>query len=265
MSIAIAACSKFEQDTILQWALFHKLVGVDQIFLFDDGSDDTKKVLEPLIREGFVVYHHWNQHPAQMQAMNYYLDHNRAKHEYTAFIDCDEYLVPEHVYHRSLKTIDFGNGIALPWVMCGSKNLLTRNKEVLVMEEFNLRADFKIPHTIHCKVIIKNSICPRLTSIHNISDSGRDLGITYTDGTPYRGFNHPGETYNYGKLFLAHYWGLSWEEYQHRKIKRGASDREHFEYTRGMWDASNNWQNSMYFTQRIPYLKALKGLMEIYS
>ncbi len=36
---------------------YHKIVGVERFYLYDNGStDETKKVLEPYIKDGSVIY-----------------------------------------------------------------------------------------------------------------------------------------------------------------------------------------------------------------
>lgn len=57
--ISIAAISKNEGPYIKEWIEYHKLVGVDRIYFYDNESqDNTKEVLKPYIEDGTVIYHY---------------------------------------------------------------------------------------------------------------------------------------------------------------------------------------------------------------
>ena len=52
MKINVCSIIKNEAPYLLEWVLFHKLIGVDKFVLYDDYStDNTKEVLKPLIDE----------------------------------------------------------------------------------------------------------------------------------------------------------------------------------------------------------------------
>lgn len=55
--LSIVAIAKNESDYIGEWLAFHKLIGVEKVFLYDnDSTDNMREVLEPYIADGFVVY-----------------------------------------------------------------------------------------------------------------------------------------------------------------------------------------------------------------
>jgi hypothetical protein len=76
-----------------EWIEFHRLVGVERFYLYDNLSEDEHlDVLRPYIDEGLVVYRRWPLYPAQKQAYAYFLEHNRHDSTWVAFIDIDEFL-----------------------------------------------------------------------------------------------------------------------------------------------------------------------------
>jgi hypothetical protein len=101
--LAIAAMFKNEAPYLKEWVEYHRLVGVDHFWLYNDtSSDNWEEVLQPYIQEGLVEVIDWsNKHapdkswiPAQIEA---YVDaFRRAKLQVTwvAPIDIDEFLVP---------------------------------------------------------------------------------------------------------------------------------------------------------------------------
>ena len=91
--LSICAIFRDEAPYLEEWVEFHRLVGVERFFLYDNMStDDHAEVLEPYVREGSVVVHPWTEHPGQGGAYEHCLDTYRSESRWIAFIDLDEYL-----------------------------------------------------------------------------------------------------------------------------------------------------------------------------
>ena len=98
--LSIAAIFKDEAPYLPEWLEFHRLVGVEHVYLYDNGSTDSPcTVLEPYIREGFVSVIPWAfpwirfvdiQRIAYAHAIVNFGFHWR----WMAFIDIDEFLFP---------------------------------------------------------------------------------------------------------------------------------------------------------------------------
>ena len=55
-NIAICSLIRNEATYVAEWIIYHHLLGVDTIYLFDNGSEDNlEEVLEPFIAKGWVV------------------------------------------------------------------------------------------------------------------------------------------------------------------------------------------------------------------
>ena len=97
---SLAACTIYRDDAeyLPEWIEFHRLMGVERFFLYDNGSaDDHEQVLAPYVAEGIVVVHRWP---------HAFLGHNgRPRAIFTAFEDCcgrhaqDRYLVAALMRH----------------------------------------------------------------------------------------------------------------------------------------------------------------------
>jgi len=99
----LSVCSMYRDhaDYLREWIEFHRLVGVDRFFLYDnESSDDHLDVLRPYIDDGIVVLHHWPT-PESVErgvpwgliaAFDDCLARHRHDSRWIAFIDIDEFL-----------------------------------------------------------------------------------------------------------------------------------------------------------------------------
>ena len=62
--LSVGAIFRDEADYLQEWIEFHRLVGVERFFLYDNGSvDDWRTVLAPYMRDGIVDVHDWPRGP----------------------------------------------------------------------------------------------------------------------------------------------------------------------------------------------------------
>jgi hypothetical protein len=109
-NLSVCALFKNEAKYLREWIEYHRVVGVDHFYLYDNGSTDCfRDVLKSYIREGFVTLISWpdcvppgqdgnaahwalsTQTPAYENAARYF---GVKETEWLAFLDVDEYLVP---------------------------------------------------------------------------------------------------------------------------------------------------------------------------
>ena len=92
--LAICACFQNEAPYLKEWIEFHRLVGVERFFLYDNNStDDGREVLEPYVESGLVVVHDWPVYPrGQIPAYEHCLREHMYDATWIAFIDLDEFL-----------------------------------------------------------------------------------------------------------------------------------------------------------------------------
>ena len=121
--LSIACIAKNEGPYIKEWIEYHKLVGVERFYFYDNESDDnTKEVLKPYIDDGTVVYKYvegyLRQIPAYQDALCKYKDQTR----WMAFIDLDEFIVPmeKDTVSEFLKDYESLPGIGVNWLLFDS-------------------------------------------------------------------------------------------------------------------------------------------------
>jgi hypothetical protein len=91
--LAIGAVYRNEGRYLREWIEFHRLVGVERFFLYDNRSEDGHMdVLAPYIEAGVVVHHSWPGFPAQLQVFDDCIERHRDDARWIAFIDLDEFL-----------------------------------------------------------------------------------------------------------------------------------------------------------------------------
>jgi hypothetical protein len=91
--LAIGAAYRDEAPYLREWIEFHRLVGVERFFLYNNLSeDDHREVLAPYIDSGVVVWHDWPLFPGQLQAFDDCIERHRQDARWIAFVDADEFL-----------------------------------------------------------------------------------------------------------------------------------------------------------------------------
>jgi hypothetical protein len=84
-----------------EWIEFHRLVGVERFFLYDNGSEDEHlDALRPYTEEGVAVVHDWplpfvgvrGRPGALMLGFDHCLEEHRGDSRWIGFVDIDEFL-----------------------------------------------------------------------------------------------------------------------------------------------------------------------------
>jgi glycosyl transferase family 92 len=91
--LAIAAIYRNEAPYLGEWIEFHRLVGVERFFLYNNEStDDHMEVLAPYIDEGTVAWEDFPGFPPQLRCYQHCVETHRHDARWIAFIDVDEFL-----------------------------------------------------------------------------------------------------------------------------------------------------------------------------
>jgi hypothetical protein len=89
---------KNEAPYMKEWIEYHKLVGVEKFYIYDnESSDNLKEVLRPYIDNGMVVYFYvvtTGIFKPQLKIFNDAIKKFRNKSKWMAFLDADEFIVP---------------------------------------------------------------------------------------------------------------------------------------------------------------------------
>jgi Glycosyltransferase family 92 len=97
--LSVVATIKNEGRYLREWIEFQRLMGVEQVYLYDNGStDNTNEVLAAYVAEGFVITIPWmtfdTKAHAQLQSCAHALCNFGPQFRWMAFIDLDEFVFP---------------------------------------------------------------------------------------------------------------------------------------------------------------------------
>jgi len=97
--LSVVATIKNEGRYLREWIEFQRLVGVEQVYLYDNGStDNTNEVVAAYVAEGFVITIPWRTFDvkahAQLQSYAHALCNFGPQFRWMAFIDLDEFVFP---------------------------------------------------------------------------------------------------------------------------------------------------------------------------
>jgi hypothetical protein len=91
----LAACAIYrdEAEYLAEWLEFHRLVGFERFYLYNNlSADHHAEVLRPYLEEGLVVVHDWPQFPGQLQAYDHCIATHGEEARWIGFFDIDEFL-----------------------------------------------------------------------------------------------------------------------------------------------------------------------------
>ena len=130
---------KDEAVYLKEWIEFHRMVGVDHFYLYDNNSsDDYANVIRKYQEAGVVTLIHWPEEHAQVAGYEDCIRRFQGESDWIGFIDVDEFLVP--VAEESLVSFldRFSNkpAVLVYWRFFGSGGMLSRDTTRLVTEDF---------------------------------------------------------------------------------------------------------------------------------
>ena len=158
-NLSILAMFRNEATYLQEWIEYHLMVGVDRFYLFDNEStDDSKKVLQPYIDNGAVIYEHvtdeklkslnakYSERSAgEKSVIAHWLgtEKCRERTKWSILIDPDEFIVPKKdgTIKKFLSRFDrHVTQIILGWNVYGSNGHKSRPKG-LVIESYTKRGE----------------------------------------------------------------------------------------------------------------------------
>ena len=157
--LSICAIYRWEGPYLREWVAFHKLLGVERFFLYDNRSDDEhREALAPYLNDGTVELTEWPLFPGQVQAYTDCIERHRDDSRWIAFIDIDEFLFSPtgRPLPEVLERYERWAGVGVNRVTFGTSGHETRQAG-LVLENYTRRIVLRKPQ----KTAIKSIVDPR--------------------------------------------------------------------------------------------------------
>ena len=256
--LSITCIAKNEGAYIKEWVDYHLMQGIECIYLYDnDSTDNMREVLVPYIEKEKVIYTKFPGRGRQIEAYNDAIKRFKNETKYMAFIDCDEFLVPENSEMTLIDTIEMimkkdihSGGIAVNWRMYGSSGY--ENKpEGGVLENFLYRGDCNARGNDCVKTIANPRLIKKYAHPHypcyylgyyNINEKGKRVK---------RWSNDCGET---ELIRINHYFTKSKEEWIKRR-NQGQADRKNKNDVRTIDEFYEHDHNQVYDPIMLQYIQ----------
>lgn len=138
-SVSICAIFPNEALYLKEWLEFHKIVGVEHFYLYNNNSNDNySEVLQPYISAGEVTLVEWPYAQGQVSAYFHCVENYCDESDWIGFIDIDEFVVPiqhDSIYEFLSGFKDVGS-VLINWKFFGSAGIVERDISRLVTATF---------------------------------------------------------------------------------------------------------------------------------
>ncbi len=139
-NVSICAIFKDEATYLKEWIEFHKIVGVEHFYLYNNNSSDNyKDILKPYIDDNIVTLIDWPQKQCQVEAYQDCAKKFSLETKWIAYIDLDEFIIPNQFddIYSFLKQFDYSRPVVIVyWKNMGSSGKMYRDLDGLVIEDF---------------------------------------------------------------------------------------------------------------------------------
>lgn len=224
MKLAACVIVKNEGDGILEWGLYHHLIGFETLIIVDDSSTDhTSDEIAKLARFCDVRLQKYNRLLGDTQHETYYrvCSKHQGEFDWIAFIDADEFIFSPHDQHIHpfLQQHQHASAIGLPWLFFGSSGHQTKPND-LVLSAYTKRAHFhKFSPHLHVKMIVRPGKVMRCINPHAFEVDGDCVG---PDGQVLQWAQKRGIMDKYGDYSswrVNHYFTKSQENWAQRLVR----------------------------------------------
>ena len=256
-NLAFVTIVKNETPYLKEWINFHKAVGVEKFYIYDNEStDNLEEFLKPYIEEGLVEYTYFPGKVKQIPAYKDAIEKHKSETKYLGFIDIDEFVVPinnpsvVNLMDEIMSLDENAAGVAINWKIYGSSGFMEK-QEGLVIENYRYRADDNFEENNHIKTIcnprliedMKNVYFPHyINNMYNIDENGNKVS------------NSKNSKCTSSKLRINHYFTKSMEEYM-EKMNKGKADSMD---PRTLDDFNRNNKNDIYDYNLEQYANLIK-------
>ncbi|MFI5343633.1 MAG: glycosyltransferase family 92 protein [Chlamydiales bacterium] len=175
----LAVCAIFQNEApyLKEWIEYHKLLGVEHFYLYNNLSQDNyTTILKPYMKNGEVDLIEWNYPSEDIQEWNNIQCHayndalvkTRGTAKWVAFIDLDEFLVPtekDNLIHF-LKDYNEFAAVCINWMAYGTSWVTKIPDDQLLIETLTLRAPKEAERHRRVKSIVQPEVTTHCINPH---------------------------------------------------------------------------------------------------
>ena len=220
--LSLCSAIKNEAPYLLEWIEYHRMVGVEHFYIYDNNSSDfPKEILQSYIDSGVVTFFDWPKHPGgQMSAFNDCLTNFKNETFWLGLIDIDEFIVPlsKNTLSDFMKEYEESNGLGINWIVYGSSGH-KKKPEGLVIENFLYRSNQTLSHNNQTKVIVNPRKVKIMPNQHYCVFNG-DPAVGVLDENKQILFPKATSPKNStSKIRINHYFTKSYEEWEKKRVR----------------------------------------------
>jgi hypothetical protein len=210
MSAYLSVCAIYRDEGpyLEEWIEFHRLVGVERFFLYDnDSGDDHAAILAPYVSEGIAIVHEWPERPRQKEAYEHCLAEHGDESRWIAFLDLDEFLFSPELRPVPELLVEYEQwpAVGVNRVTYGTSGHKEK-PEGLVIEEYVMR----FPAVASIKSVVDPARTTGFVNVHAFSY--RDDGFAVDERKqPIDGWVT--DEYTFDRLRINHYYTRSEAEF----------------------------------------------------
>lgn len=227
--LSIVCIIKNEACYISEWIAYYKIMGVDHIYLFNNGStDNIAEVIAEHVKSGYVSFLEFKGSNPQLPLYRLAIRCLKGISRWVAFIDADEFVLPtEGTFKEYMYTQEQHPGIGINWVLYGTgghverpKGLVTENY-LLTFEDRNNLMNLRIKSVVNPKEVFdmpSSHFCVMKNGKFAVDEDGEEVSAKWMyvsgSGPAFTGENR------INKIRINHYWTKSEQELR-EKVNRG--------------------------------------------
>ncbi len=226
-NVSIATIFKNEAEYLDEWVCYHKLIGVEHMYLYNNFSDDNYlEILTPYVESGFITLIDWEVPHGQLAAYKHCIERYSEESNWIAFIDIDEFicLKKHRLINDWLKSYRRYPSVLINWKMFGTSGLLERDKNRLIIEQFD---SSWAEHLDVGKSIINTSYkFKRVNHCHRFK--AKVLGVDIPPVDEFKQFvinwiYMPNFMRRESQIQINHYWSKAYSDYIYKDTIRGSA------------------------------------------
>ena len=237
----IVSTNARDENNILEWIIYHLLIGFDRVVIIDHRSVvPIKQLIEPYHWKHKVeVIRNEMEGPVKMHFLNKIIIPYMMKYcrKYFIHLDADEYIYIKDNLTIDKLLVNYNNCniLSINWLMFGNNNVVkNEHKNKCAIPTFT-KSDKSIHNHFKCFIRVDKNIHFSYVNPHHVLL--QNMPSTYTNidhtksqftGDPIKHFEEscPSKCLNEIPCYIAHYVVQSQEDYFHRKINRNRDDIE---------------------------------------
>ena len=223
--VSVMAILKDEAPNMEEWLCHHMAIGVDHFFLYDNGStDELHDVLKPYADHGVVTTVYFPMRGLQRDANNHVVRFFGDTTEWIAYVDIDEFLVPERDESITAVMARYPDA---EQVLVSRREFCYSGQRTpvkgLVTETYREYSE-QVPRMGTSQILAKPIIRPRGTANVGIHKAFTVHGRTVnTAGVATSEEATVIEDPSYANLQMNHYFTKSWQEFQAKRTRATTS------------------------------------------